>query len=361
MNREPGAHATPASARRRARLDDELDRFVADGLACAAGHGADAEELWRQLGRAGRGGKKLRSALLFASYECCGGQDLDVVCRVGAALELLHTALVIHDDVIDRDVVRRGTRNVSGVFADQGRARGATEDGAVTLGVAAGVLAGDLALARAIQQVALCGADAGTTRELLALVEDAIRVSAAGELGDVITSVCRTFTATLDQVVAVAEQKTAWYSFRLPLQAGAVLAGAPAAVVDQLATVGRLAGIGFQLADDLRGVFGDEADTGKSALGDLREGKATALIAHARTTTAWDTMSPHIGDPALTPAAAATVRHLLESCGSRRFVEDLAEDYLRRALDTAERTGLQPSLLAELGRLTQRIMRSTAA
>lgn len=361
MNREPGETAIGWSGQCRERLDAELQRFVEEGLRSAARHSPDAHELWRQLGHAGRGGKKLRSTLLFASYECCGGEDLDVVCQIAAAVELLHTALVIHDDVIDRDLVRRGSANVSGVFADEARVRGATETGAVTLGVAAGILAGDLALARAVQQVALCGADPATTRDLLALVEDAVRVSAAGELDDVAIGVCRSPAATLERILAVAEHKTAWYSFRFPLQAGAVLAGAPAATVDQLGEVGRLAGIGFQLIDDLRGVFGDEADTGKSALSDLREGKVTALIAHARTTAAWDAMAAHIGDAALTAATAATVRDLLESCGSRRFVEDLADDHLKRAIDTAERVGLDASLLAELARITHSILGSNAA
>lgn len=364
MNHEQGEAPVDRAARAsgwRARLDVELDRFVADGLRRSTEERADTHELWQQLGRTGRGGEKLRSTLLFAAYECCGGDDDEVVARVGAAVELLHTALVIHDDVIDRDVVRRGSANVSGVFADTARVRGAREEGAVTLGVAAGILAGDLALARAIHLVALCGADAATTRALLALVEDAVRVSAAGELDDVAAGVCRATAPTLEQVLAIAEQKTAWYSFRFPLQAGAVLAGAPGATVDQLAEVGRLAGIGFQLADDLRGVFGDESDTGKSALSDLREGKFTALIAHARTTAVWNKIAPHIGDASLEAGAAETVRELLQSCGSRRFVEGLAEHHLTRAEEMAERIGLDPALLTELTRHSRRIMRSTAA
>ncbi len=250
-NRFPGRRAAEMATTYRGGLRDELDRFVGEGLRRAVGQSADAQELWRQLGHAGRGGKKLRPALLFASYDCFGGKDMELVCEVGAALELLHTAFVIHDDVIDRDVVRRGSSNVSGFFTERARARGASEDGAVTLGVAAGVLAGDLALASAIQQIAMCEASQETTRQLLALLDDAVRVSAAGELDDVVTSLCRS-TVTMEQVLAIAEQKTAWYSFRLPLLAGAVLAGAPQGTVDQLAVVGRLAGIGFQLVDDLR-------------------------------------------------------------------------------------------------------------
>ena len=164
----------------------------------------------------------------------------------------------------------------------------------------------------------------------------------------------------MGDIIRVEERKTAVYSFQLPLQAGAVLAGCSGDTVALLGTVGRLAGIGFQLVDDLRGVFGEEVETGKSALGDLREGKRTALIAHARGTAAWPEISQHLGDPELDDVRAETLRGLLEVCGSRAFVEELADSYLTTALQTAEDAGLESSLLGELSDLCRRI-RSSAA
>ena len=341
-------------------LQGELDRLAEDGRQRSNRLSADYQELWRALVRATDGGKRLRPALLLATYQSYGGQDEPVATRVAAAIELLHTALVIHDDVIDNDLVRRGATNVSGAFAERARSRGATAEGTATLGAASGILAGDLALIAAARGVALCGAEPATTRRLLDLLDDAVTISAAGELDDVILSVCPADTVTLDDILSMEEHKTAAYSFQLPLQAGAVLAGASDTIVDQLAVVGRLAGIGFQLVDDLRGVFGAESATGKSMLGDLREGKLTALIVHARSTTAWDRIAAHVGDPDMDHERAQLIRDVLEQCGSRRFVERLAADYLATAIGTGERVGLAPGLLAELARLTDRIVRSAA-
>ena len=77
------------------------------------------------------------------------------------------------------------------------------------------------------------------------------------------------------------EQKTSAYSFALPLQAGAVLAGADEQTIDRLGEAGRALGVAFQLADDVIGVFGDPRHSGKSTTNDLRTGKQTPLLVHA--------------------------------------------------------------------------------
>lgn len=342
-------------------LQSELDRFVDDGLRRAAAHGEDYQELWRALGRATAAGKRFRPALMLATYQAYGGRDGEVAARVAAALELLHTALLIHDDLIDGDQVRRGSANVAGTFAELAAARGAEAPAQATFSLAASVLAGDLALVGATREIALCGADAPTTRRLLELLDDAVHVSAAGELADVALSLVGVDeVAILADVIAMEERKTAVYSFQLPLQAGAVLAGAPARTVDLLGEVGRLAGIAFQLVDDLHGVFGDGAVTGKSTLCDLREGKLTPLIAHARGTAAWPEISGYVGDRSLDEERAAIVRSLLVECGSRAFVERLADDYLTASMSAAVDLNLHPLLQTELSRLSERILSSAA-
>jgi geranylgeranyl diphosphate synthase type II len=343
-----------------ASLQSELDRFAEAGRRHSRRLSTDYQHLWRSLIGVTDGGKRFRSRLLLATYASYGGRDDAVATRVAAAVELLHAALIIHDDVIDNDLVRRGTTNVSGAFVDRAMARGTSAEGAATLGLTAGVLAGDLALVAACRGFALCGAEPGVTRRLLDLLDDAVRITAAGELDDVVMSMGGPSSAALNGILLMEEQKTAAYSFQLPLQAGAALAGAPQPVVEQLAMVGRHAGIGYQLVDDLRGVFGDEAETGKSCLGDLREGKRTALIAHAQSTARWPEIEPLVGDPTLDVERAALVRAVLEECGSRVFVERLVGDYLSTALRIGEQAGLEPELLAELASLTDSIVRSAA-
>src|SRR5699024_1219415 len=131
--------------------------------------------------------------------------------------ELLHTAFVIHDDVIDGDDVRRGRPNVSGTFQARARNTGVSPARARLYGEAAGILAGDLALAGAVREVALCGARPQVVVRLLDLLEEVLHRSAVGELADVRVSL--TPDASMTEVLDVAECKTAAYSFELPLRA----------------------------------------------------------------------------------------------------------------------------------------------
>lgn len=350
------------SARDRgAAADAELRRILDAGTARARRIGGEHARLWAALTAATEGGKRFRPALVVAAHDLLGGALPAPAARVGAAIELLHTAFVIHDDVIDGDDTRRGRPNVSGTFAAEAVAAGATARGARTYADTAGILAGDLALVAAVRAVATCGAPPEVVERLLDLLDRTVHETAAGELTDVRLGLgLEDDAVTLGDVLTMGERKTAVYSFVLPLQAGALLAGAAGETAERLAEVGRLLGIGFQLVDDLQGVFGDEAVTGKSTLTDLREGKLTPLIAHARTTDAWPGIAAHLGDPDLGEAGATRVRGLLTECGSRAVVEELAVDYFATAVTAAEDAGLPEELLDGVAALTRDFIRRAA-
>jgi geranylgeranyl diphosphate synthase type II len=310
------------------------------------------------------GGKRFRPALVLAAHEALGGGRATAAAAGGAALELLHTAFVIHDDVIDGDEVRRGRLNVNGTFTARARAAGAARRDAAGIGTAAGILAGDLALAATIRAVATCAAPTDVVHRLLDLVDDALHTTAAGELADVRLSL-HLEAATLAESLAMEEQKTSAYSFALPLQAGAVLADADAATVDRLGEAGRMLGVAFQLVDDLLGVFGDPAETGKSTTCDLRASKQTPLLVHATTTAHGPEIATYVGRD-LTDDELAAARRLLTDCGSRGFVEELAEAHLAGARKILDGLGvaadLVPTLAACLGVLADsRLVEKEAA
>ncbi|MDX6301881.1 MAG: geranylgeranyl diphosphate synthase, type [Nocardioidaceae bacterium] len=324
-------------------LSEILDRGAAIGTTLDPGY----QRLWAELTAASRGGKRVRPALLEAGYRAWGGTDARAVSRLAAAIELMHTALVIHDDVIDGDERRRGRLNVSGWHAAQARERGTDPARAREYGAAAGILAGDLALTGALRAVATCPAPTSTVHRLLDLFDLALHATAAGELADVRLSL-GVEAASVEETLLMAEHKTAVYSFALPLQAAAVLAEAPPAAVAAAGRTGRLLGTAFQLVDDLLGVFGDPTVTGKSRLSDLAAGKQTSLIVHARSTATWRLISRYVGDPALTEEQAVTVRALLQASGSRAFVEQLAARQARQAVAAAEDAGLPAELVCWL-------------
>ncbi|ASK66124.1 geranylgeranyl pyrophosphate synthase [Brachybacterium avium] len=319
----------------------------------------DHHDLWEAFSRANDGGKRFRPNLLLSTHRALGGTREPAAVQVAAALELLHTALVVQDDVIDGDQVRRGVPSLSGGIAADARRRGAGPADAQRLGDAAGILAGDLGLIAAMRAIARCEAPSAVTERLLDLFESTLHATAAGELADVRLQLGPAHgSVVLREALAVAELKTALYSFQLPLRAGAILADASPEVLAALDEIGSLLGIGFQLFDDLLGVFGDESRTGKSALGDLREGKRTALIAHASTTDAWSALQPLLGREDLGEADARRARDLLTSGGSRAWVEDLARWHVTSAAEAAARHDLPPDLAVSLDLATAKILRA---
>ena len=322
--------------------DEVLRRLLDEGRARAAATDPEHARLWEALAAASEGGKRFRPALVTATHDALGGSSPAAAVQVGAAVELLHTAFVIHDDVIDGDSLRRGRLNVSGTFHADALTHGAEPEEARNFGRTAGILAGDLALAAAVRTVATCGAPTEVVHRLLDLFDAALHTTAAGELADVRLSL-GVSAASLAESMAMAEQKTSAYSFALPLQAGALLAGADEATVVRLAAAGRVLGIGFQLVDDLLGVFGDPDRTGKSATNDLRTGKQTPLLVHAARTPEWSDIRGFVGRD-LTEAELAEVRRLLTLSGSRRFVEELVTAQLAGARAILEDLGVATEL-----------------
>jgi geranylgeranyl diphosphate synthase, type II len=343
---------------RQAQVDGVLDRFFSLAKNRAAAFGPEYVRLWEELESSATGGKRFRPRMVFSAYQSLGGSDLEAAAYVGAAFELLHTALIVHDDVIDHDFVRRGIPNVSGSYRDRALADGASEQVAEHKGISAAVIAGDLALFNAYRLIDRSGVSDVTRDRLVEVMDDALFASAAGELIDVDFSHL-TDMPRVDDILTMERLKTAVYSFECPLQAGAILAGASEQIVATLADFGREIGVAYQIVDDLLGVFGQESETGKTTIGDLREGKRTVLVSYATTTPQWAEIEPLIGKADLSEAEAAHVRELLDSTGSRAFAEGLARYYANRArsrlaenhIPRALRDELLPVADAVLGRV----------
>lgn len=340
---------------RLATVEGALQDVLGDATTTSAALGFGYRRLWGTLGDAAGGGKRFRSGLLTAAYRAWGGTDMHAAATVGAAIELLHTAFLVHDDVIDGDDTRRGRLNVSGAHLEQARSAGVPDQRAREYGAAAGILAGDLALAAALRTLAFAPVPQPTGRRLFDLFDSALHTTAAGELADVWMSLGADHPS-LPEILSAEERKTGAYSFTLPLQAAAALAGAPECSVESAGDVGRLLGLSFQLADDLLGVFGDPADTGKSVLSDLRSGKQTPLVAHARSTAWWPAIEPYVGRPDLSDEQAARVRDMLTASGSRGFVRELAGDYAEDALAAAVDMGMPAPLVSWVSAMTSDLL-----
>jgi geranylgeranyl pyrophosphate synthase len=321
-----------------------LDTFFAKRIEQASMHGDDYGRLWSAARDAASGGKRIRPALVLAAHRAFAGAQTESAVRLAAAFELLHTAFVIHDDVIDHDLVRRGAPNVAGRFALEGIARGFAAGRANDYGEASAILAGDLLISGAHRLVAELDTPPAVRGALLELVDECVFLAAAGEHADV-RHAAGAIPCEAD-ILAMIEHKTASYSFSAPLQAGALLGGATGDTVHRLGEIGRHLGVAFQLRDDVLGVYGRPELTGKSVLGDLREGKETLLIAYARGHVAWSEAAAEFGRGDLDAAGAARLRAAIEASGARSRVERLIAERCDAAM-AAVAASLLPGALCD--------------
>lgn len=312
-------------------VNEVLESFFTQAKARAGAMHPQYLRLWQHLEACTVGGKRFRPRLVMTVYSLLGGRDRKAAATVAASFELLHTALIVHDDVVDRDFTRRGVPNLAGTYRSLAADQGGDADRAEHTGMSAAVIAGDLALSNAYRLLADAAAEPDTRQRLGDLLDEAVMASAAGELLDVLAPLNPNPQA-VDEVLEMSKLKTAVYSFDVPLRAGAVLAGAEHALVDALGEFGRIIGTAYQVADDLMGAFGDESRTGKTGWGDLREGKRTALISYAAQQPHWTRIQELLSRD-LTARDAAEIRELLVASGARDKTLKLAADLTERALD----------------------------
>ncbi|MBL0887092.1 polyprenyl synthetase family protein [Myceligenerans indicum] len=325
-------------------VDVVLREFFRDRIGRADPLAEHYALLWRRLERSSTGGKRLRPRLLLDAHRAFGDPHPDDAAVAAAAFELLHTALLLHDDVIDRDVSRRGRPNLPAEFAADATGAGRSPGAAASWGDASGILGGDLLLSATYSLVARVRP--AVRADLAELVDEHLFRAAAGEHDDVAFGLGIT-SATSENVMRMMAHKTAGYSFTAPLQAGAMLAGAGERAAAELERVGTALGVLYQVRDDLLGVFGD-VRTGKSTSGDLRQGKRTLLVAFAEGHPRWLAVRHLWGDPQLDAAGARALREALVASGARDAMTGLLDAQRQQAVETIGGSTLPAALRHEL-------------
>ncbi len=269
------------------------------------------------------GGKRLRAAFCYWGWRGAGGADDQAAVTAAASLELLHACALIHDDVMDRSDTRRGRPAVHRRFAGLHRAQRWHGD-PEAFGQAAAILLGDLCLVWADKLLAASGL-ASPGRPGAQAVYDEMRVELmSGQYLDVVSQA--EGDSSVERALRVARFKSAKYTIERPLHLGGALAGAAEELLAVYSAYGLPLGEAFQLRDDVLGVFGDPAETGKPAGDDLREGKRTALVALAfdRATAAQaEALQRHLGDPQLDADGLTVLRSVITATGALAEVETL--------------------------------------
>jgi geranylgeranyl diphosphate synthase, type I len=297
-------------------------------------------------------GKRLRPAFCYWGWRGAGGQDGPPILTAAAALELLHASALVHDDVMDGSDTRRGRPSLHRLFAARHAEwgwRGSPE----SFGVGAAILMGDLLLAWTDGMYHASGLPEDALRRGQPVLDLMRTEVIAGQYLDLLGQAAG--DGTVASALRVVEYKTARYTIERPLHLGAALAGCPGGPVPAaFSAYGLPLGVAFQLRDDILGVFGDPAQTGKPAGDDVREGKQTVLlaIARARATPAQARIiDERLGDPRLDEAGAAEVRAVITDTGALAACETMIGQHVAEAvaaLGHAPVTGEAKEALAEL-------------
>lgn len=203
------------------------------------------------------GGKMWRGSLLINTYEQLSGQKYSPeVLEAAAALELVGTALLIHDDIIDQDELRRGQETLHFQYQQLSHSQ--------KFGESMAICAGDLIFLMAFGLL---------SGELNSVFSQQLSRTILGEMQDV--DFATKTEITQDEIFQLYVDKTASYTVSLPLMAGTVLADQNQELILQLKLLGQTLGLIFQIKDDGLGLFGDKQQTGKPVGADIREGKKT--------------------------------------------------------------------------------------
>lgn len=274
------------------------------------------------------GGKGLRPRFCYWSWIATGGtQSRDAVVTAGAALELLHAFALIHDDLMDESATRRGRASLQVRFAGSHR-NGGLSGVADQYGDSLALLTGDLAFAIAYRLAA------GLPRTVLPVWTALVTELVAGQYLDV--SAPARSDRSYSTAVAITKLKSARYTVTGPMRIGAALNDVE--LDPMLSRFGDLVGEAFQLRDDLLGVFGQPATTGKPVGDDLRSGKATLLIVEAqrRVGRRDKHLLERIGSADLTTTEVSDIGNLIDRCGARDAVEHRISTCLTEGLENLD-------------------------
>lgn len=257
--------------------DDYLKAYCQQRSLEAVKLGASYVRLWQSIESVlTAGGKRLRPFMVLATYQAFRpNSDLKAILPAAVAHELIHAAMLIHDDIIDRDTVRHGQKNIAGQYDEHYGPFVGSGDERRHMSLSAALLAGDALIADAHRMLRKADLPAKLLDQAEEIFNTAIFEVIGGELLDTEMSFLPKGTVSAH---TISRYKTAGYSFIGPITTGALLAEAPEEAVTTLYEFSEILGVGYQLRDDLLGTFGDEAVTGKSTVNDIIEGKQTHLI-----------------------------------------------------------------------------------
>ena len=324
----------PTIAELRLSVDAELSTWLEDREQRLSHSGPLLAEMSRLLAA---GGKRLRPSFCYWGYRAATAPHGPHIMRAAASLELLHTFAIVHDDIMDQSDERRGNPTVHALH-----------------GVNTALLVGDLALVLADDMFMASGFDPAALAHAFLAYSRMRQEVIVGQWLDLEAAFDK--ETSEDRARLVARLKSGRYSIEEPLAIGARLAGGSDELLRRLAQFGSPLGEAFQLRDDLLGLFGDRAETGKPIDSDIREGKHNVLYAKTRTALQGGERSffeARWGGSELSEDEVECLRALVESSGARTATEELLQQLVRRARTALEQIETEDEVASALEALLE--------
>ncbi|MCX7786961.1 MAG: polyprenyl synthetase family protein [Spirochaetes bacterium] len=221
-------------------------------------------------------GKMIRGSLVSFGHEMCGGTRLPQALQIGAAMELFQAAFLIHDDIMDQDLYRRGKPSIHAQYRDLLKSKLGTSASLPWEHIAdsLGICVGDIALFLAFELLGSIEVSLPVLQTLLKLFTRELLYVGFAQMEDVYFGGMED-SPSEEQILSLYTYKTGRYTFSLPLMAGGILADAQPAILNTLSRLGERMGILFQLKDDELGIFGDTEEVGKPVGSDVISNKKT--------------------------------------------------------------------------------------
>lgn len=284
-----------------------------------------------------RGGKRIRAALIYYSYIAHGGKDLEMAMKASMSIELAQTYLLIHDDIIDQDSLRRGGKTIHKIFEKIASERYKSKVSPAHYGRSVAILAGDTACGLSNEIIAELNVAPELIHRSLLELNKMYNKEYYGQLLDINSELVENVIRS--QVIQVHELKTSPYTFDTPLKLGAILAGASEKSAEQLSRYTIPLGVAFQIQDDILGMFGDEKKIGKSVVSDLREGKRTLLVLDAlrkANKQQKEVILKNLGNRSVGVKDLEEVKKVVVDTGSLKESRNLAKKFVEKAIKGIE-------------------------
>ncbi len=289
----------------------------------------------------GRGGKRIRGALTILGYEMSGGTDHAMILQAARAIEMVHAYILVIDDINDRSLVRRNGPAAHVLLTDYHRRHNLGDD-PEHFGESIAMNAALVGNHSAQNILANLKVDPKLCLQAIDVLNRNMVITAHGQFNDMFNEVVAEVTAK--EVDQVSEWKTAYYTFLNPLHVGMILAGSDKRATDDITDYALHAGHAFQISDDIVGTFGEEFESGKSPLDDIREGKRTILTVYAlehANSADKNFLIQMLGNRHLNPAEFQRCRDILVESGALNFAKNKARDHVMKAKTALKLHGKQ--------------------